>query len=158
VNRALVLGADHELNASTFTARVAASTGADVHACITAALATLSGPRHGGAADRIEALLDEISGPDEAIDVVYERQRRGEGIEGFGHPLYPEGDPRGLALMSLASELGSDDPATAKCAALVEAMEQSGQGAPTIDVGLVALSLALGLPRGAASGFFAVSR
>lgn len=158
VNRALVLGADHELNASTFAARVAASTGADVHACITAALATLSGPRHGGAADRIEALLDEISGPDEAIDVVYERQRRGEGIEGFGHPLYPEGDPRGLALMTIASELGSDDPATAKCTALVEAMEQSGQGQPTIDVGLVALSLALGLPRGAASGFFAVSR
>jgi len=158
VNRALVLGADHELNASTFAARVAASTGADVHACITAALATLSGPRHGGAADRIEALLGEIGGPDEAIDVVYERQRRGEGIEGFGHQLYPEGDPRGRALIELASELAPDDPAMLKCLALAEGMEESGQGEPTIDVGLVALSLALGLPRGAASGFFAVSR
>jgi len=158
VNRALVLGADHELNASTFAARVAASTGADIHACITAALATLSGPRHGGAADRIEALIGEIASPEEAIDVVYERQRRGEAIEGFGHPLYPEGDPRGRALLDLACELDRDAPAIAKCLALVKGMEESGQGEPTIDVGLVALALALGLPRGAASGFFAVSR
>ncbi len=158
VNRALVLGADHELNASTFAARVAASTGADIHACITAALATLSGPRHGGSADRIEALLEEISSPDEAIDVVYERQRRGEAIEGFGHPLYPEGDPRGRALLELALDLEGGDPGIEKCLALVRGMEQSGQGGPTVDTGLVALSLALGLPRGAASGFFAVSR
>ncbi len=158
VNRALVLGADHELNASTFAARVAASTGADVHACITAALATLSGPRHGGSADRIEALLEEISTPDEAIDVVYERQRRGESIEGFGHPLYPEGDPRGRALLELALAFDRNDPGLEKCLALVRGMEQSGQGGPTVDTGLVALSLALGLPRGAASGFFAVSR
>jgi len=158
VNRALVLGADHELNASTFAARVAASTGADLHACITAALATLSGPRHGGSADRIEALLDEIASPDAAIDVVYERQRRGEAIEGFGHPLYPEGDPRGIALLELARALDRDTPEARKCEALVRGMEETGQGEPTIDVGLVALSLALGLPRGAASGFFAVSR
>ena len=158
VNRALVLGADHELNASTFAARVAASTGADIHACVSAALATLSGPRHGGAADRVEALLEEVSSPDEAIDVVYERQRRGESIEGFGHPLYPEGDPRGRVLLDLARDLGADSAPVARCLALVDAMEKSGQGEATIDVGLVALSLALGLPRGAASGLFAVSR
>jgi len=158
VNRALVLGADHELNASTFAARIAASTGADIHACVSAALATLSGPRHGGAADRVEALLEEVSSPDEATNVVYERQRRGERIEGFGHPLYPEGDPRGRALLDLASALGPEDQAVTRCLALVDAMEESGQGEATIDVGLVALALALDLPRGAASGIFAVSR
>lgn len=158
VNRAMVLGADHELNASTFAARVAASTGADIHACVSAALATLSGPRHGGAADRVEALLEEVSSPGEAIDVVYERQRRGERIEGFGHPLYPEGDPRGRALLELARRQGPDAPAVVRCLALVDAMKESGQGEATIDVGLVSLALSLGLPRGAASGLFAVSR
>lgn len=158
VNRAMVLGADHELNASTFAARVAASTGADIHACVSAALATLSGPRHGGAADRVEALLEEVSSPEEAIDVVYERQRRGERVEGFGHPLYPEGDPRGRALIELARGLAAESPPVVRCLALVDAMEESGQGEATIDVGLVALALALGLPRGAASGLFAVSR
>jgi citrate synthase len=141
VNRAMVLGADHELNASTFAARVAASTGADIHACVSAALATLSGPRHGGAADRVEALLEEVSSPDEAIDVVYERQRRGESIEGFGHPLYPEGDPRGRALLELARELSPDAPAVVRCLALVDAMKESGQGEATIDVGWVAHAL-----------------
>jgi citrate synthase len=158
VNRALVLGADHELNASTFAARIAASTGADIYACVTAALATLSGPRHGGAADRIEALLDEIDTPEEAIRVVHERQRRGEGVEGFGHALYPEGDPRGAALLRLADEVAPGDASVSRCSALVAAMAESGQGGATIDVGLVALSLALGLPRGAAVGLFAVSR
>ena len=102
--------------------------------------------------------LEEVSSPDEAIDVVYERQRRGESIEGFGHPLYPEGDPRGRALLELARRLEPEAPPVVRCLALVDAMRESGQGEATIDVGLVALALSLGLPRGAASGLFAVSR
>jgi len=158
LNRALVLGADHELNASTFSARVAASTGADVYACVAAALASLSGPRHGGASDRVEALVAEIGEPAAAERVVHERQRRGEAIEGFGHPLYPMGDPRGAALVALARTLAPDTPPVRTCLALIDEMERGGAGGASIDVGLVALGLALELPRGAAVGLFSIAR
>lgn len=158
LNRALVLAADHELNASTFAARVAASTGADVYACVQAALATLSGPRHGGAADRIEALVAEIGRPEKAERVVHERARRGEAIEGFGHPLYPDGDPRGASLMELAVALAPDREAVRTCIELVEVVRRSQGGGATLDMGLVALAAALELPPGSAAGIFAVGR
>jgi citrate synthase len=158
LNTALVLGADHELNASTFAARVAASTGANVYGGVSAALASLSGPRHGGASDRVEALVAEIGEPGKAERVVHERQRRGESIEGFGHPLYPDGDPRGAMLVQLAKELAPDSEPVRTCLALIDAMQAGGAGAATIDVGLVALGLALDLPRGAAVGLFAIAR
>jgi citrate synthase len=157
LDRALVLCADHELNASAFAARVAASTGADLYACVSAALAALSGPRHGGAADRIEALIEEIGEPHRAERVVHERARRGESSEGFGNAIYPRGDPRGLALLAEAEQLAPDSLRVRSCRALVDAVTASGLG-PTIDVGLVALASALALPRGSAVGLFAVAR
>lgn len=158
LDRALVLGADHELNASTFAARVAASTGADVYAGVSAALACLSGPRHGGASDRVEALLLEIGEPENAVRVVHARQRRGETIDGFRHPLYRDGDPRGAALIALARELAPESTRVRTLLALVDAMELAHAGRPNIDAGLVALSLALELPAGAAVGIFAIAR
>ncbi|MCS6902589.1 MAG: citrate synthase, partial [Polyangiaceae bacterium] len=94
VNRALILVADHELNISTFMARVAASAGADLYACVGAALAAVSGPLHGGACDRVEAFVNDVGRPERARASITERVRRGESIPGFGHPLYPQGDPR----------------------------------------------------------------
>jgi citrate synthase len=91
VNRALVLIADHELNPSTFAVRVAASAGADLYACVSAGLATLSGSEHGGACDRVEALVAEAGRPERARAVVQDRTQRGEAIPGFGHRLYPSG-------------------------------------------------------------------
>lgn len=158
INQALVLTADHELNASTFAARIAASTGADIYACVQAALATLSGPRHGGASDRIEALVDEIGGPGQAERVVHERARRGEAVEGFGHPLYPQGDPRATVLLDLAKQLAPDHPRVQTCLELVEAVRHGEGGGATLDMGLVALSAGLGLPAGSAAGLFAVGR
>jgi len=158
IDAALVLAADHELNASTFAARVAASTGADVFGGITAALVCLAGPRHGGAADRVEALVAAIGEPGEAERIVHERQRRGEIIDGFGHPLYPEGDPRGATLVELARELAPPPGPARTCLELVDAMQQGGGGAPTVDTGLVALALALELPPGSAGGLFSVAR
>lgn len=159
LNRALVLTADHELNASTFAARVAASTGADVYGCILAALAALSGPRHGGAADRVDALLEEAGEASRVQQVVHDRQRRGETVEGFAHPIYaPHPDPRGEMLVALAGSLGSDRPELRSVLALVESMEAAGYGGPSIDVGLVAISCALGLPRGSAAALFAIGR
>ncbi len=158
VNRALVLTADHELNPSTFAARVAASTGADVYACVQAALATLSGPRHGGASDRIEALVAEIGDPARTEQVVHDRARRGERVEGFGHPLYPKGDPRAVVLLELAKGLAPERPAVRTCLELVEVVRHGEGGSATLDLGLVALAAALGLPAGAAAGLFAVGR
>jgi citrate synthase len=159
LNRALVLTADHELNASTFAARVVASTGADVYSCLSAALAALSGPRHGGAADRVDALLRE-AGPAENVErVVHDRQRRGEFIEGFAHPIYaPRADPRGTLLIEIARDLRGASPAVQSVLSLVDAMQEGGFGGPSIDVGLVAVSRALGLPMGSATALFAVGR
>ena len=158
VNRALVLVADHELNASTFAARVAASAGADVYACVQAALATLSGPRHGSGSERIEALVAEIGNPEQTERVVNERARRGEPVEGFGHPMYPGGDPRARLLLDLASELAPRSPRVRCCLALVDVVERGGGGGATLDMGLVALSAALEFPPGSATGIFAVGR
>jgi citrate synthase len=159
LNRALVLAADHELNASTFAARVVASTGADVYGCLSAALAALSGPRHGGAADRVEALLLEAGPADRVEQVVHDRQRRGEVIEGFAHPIYaPHADPRGALLIDIARDLRGSSPEVQSVLALVDAMQQGGFGGPSIDVGLVAVARALALPIGSATALFAVGR
>jgi len=159
LNRALVLAADHELNASTFAARVVASTGADVYGCLSAALAALSGPRHGGAADRVDALLLEAGPAGRVEQVVHDRQRRGEVIEGFAHPIYaPHADPRGALLIEIARDLRGESPEVQSVLALVDAMQQGGFGGPSIDVGLVAVARALALPVGSATALFAVGR
>ncbi|KFE68111.1 citrate synthase family protein [Hyalangium minutum] len=158
LDRALVLCADHELNVSAFTARVVASSGADLYACVGAALAALSGPRHGGSCDRIEALMQEAGHPERAATVVRERLRRGESVPGFGHPLYPKGDPRTPPLLEAAWAVRPEPAAVRVVRAVAEAMGEAGHPLPTIDFGLVALSAALGLPPGAAAAVFAVGR
>ncbi|WP_437939982.1 citrate synthase family protein [Sorangium sp. So ce341] len=158
VNRALLISADHELNASTFAVRVAASTGADLYACVSAGLAALSGPRHGGATDRVEALVAEAARPERAAAAVHERLRRGEPIPGFGHRLYPEGDPRAQALLDTARALAPQSAALRTVLALVDALRDAGHDPPSLDMGLVAITAALGLPSGSAAALFAVGR
>ena len=158
IDCALVLAADHELNASTFSARVAASVGAELHACLTAALAATSGARHGGMSERTKALIDETGGPENAISVVRGRLRRGDSMPGFGHPLYPGGDPRAWPLIQRARRLAPNNRAVATAIALIEAVELAGGQPPTIDMGLVCLSDALGMPPGSAVTLFAVGR
>ncbi len=158
LNRTLVLLADHELNASAFAARVAASTGADVYACEAAALATLTGPLHGAASERVEALVAEIARPEAAARVLHDRMRRGEQIPGFGHPLYPGGDPRARPILESARELAPRAPALRTVLALVDAMRAAGRPPPNVDAALVALSAALELPAGSGPGLFAVGR
>jgi citrate synthase len=154
----LVLLADHELNASTFAARVAASTGADVYACIAAALAALTGPRHGGASERVEALALEVERPERAEQVIHARLRRGQRIPGFGQPLYPHGDPRTLPLLEAALALAPDAPRVRTLAAIVEVLHTSGRPEPSVDVGIAAVSAALDLPSGLGPALFAIGR
>jgi citrate synthase len=158
LDAALVLMADHELNASTFAARIAASAGADLYACVSAALATLSGPRHGGASLRVEAFADEVGSPPRAADVVRSRLQRGDPLPGFGHRLYPDGDPRGGHLISAARRLPGRSARLRTLLALADAVRSQGGEPPNSDLGLVALTSALGLPAGAAPAIFALGR
>lgn len=157
----LVLLADHELNASSFAARVAASTGASLAASVLAALCTLSGPRHGGACERVEALLDEAFTLPRPRDIVERRLRRGDSVPGFGHPLYPDGDPRAVALLARAEALarpgGREARRLAACFELAEQMTRQGLP-PTVDFGLVVLTRALGMRPGMAALLFALGR
>jgi len=157
LDRALILCAEHELNASTFVARVTASTQADLYACLGAALHALSGVRHGSMTTRVEALIDEIGAPRRAAVVVRQRLARGEAIAGFGHPLYPEGDPRARALLELAHG-GGLGGSLAAFDALLTVMRKARHPEPNLDAGLVALCMALGLPRGGATALFAIGR
>jgi citrate synthase len=106
IERYLILGLDHGFNASTFTARVVTSTGADLGSALVAALGALSGPLHGGAIHRSLDTLDAIGTPERAASWVRERVERGETIMGFGHPVYRTADPRSVMLRATAEELG----------------------------------------------------
>jgi citrate synthase len=163
IDQALVLVADHELNVSAFAVRVAASAGSSLYACVSAGLAAASGPLHGGSCDRLEALLDEAHATRAASSrVAKERVRarvdRGEAIPGFGHPLYPDGDPRFEPLFDVAARLSPESTSLGTLRALSEAARAIGAGAPCIDVGLVALTTTLGLPPGSATALFAIGR
>jgi citrate synthase len=150
IRRMLVLVADHELNASAFAARVAASTGASLSAAALAGLATLSGPRHGGAVAAVRSLAREAAqlGPREAVA---RRLVEGRFLPGFGHPLYPHGDPRAAALLARFSP-------PPELAALQTTVEAVTGLKPSIDFALMAACEALRLPEDAPFGLFATAR
>lgn len=108
MNKALVLHADHDLNASTFTARVCASTLSDVYSCITGAIGSLKGPLHGGANERVFDMLQEIdSGDLDVEEYLNQKLDRREKVMGFGHRVYKTEDPRKKHLKKLAKKLTS---------------------------------------------------
>jgi citrate synthase len=151
IRRALVLVADHELNAATYAARVVASTGAPVGACVLAGLGALAGPRHGGATDEIRALLADpavIADPESAVTARWARDER---VPGFGHALYPHGDPRAVALLSRL-------PPRGHAHRLIETTQRMAGVAPRIEFALVLLERQLRLPPGAAFALFATGR
>lgn len=106
VEQYLISTVDHGFNASTFTGRVVASTGADVAACLVAAVGALSGPLHGGAPSRALDTLDAIGTPDRIDGWIRERVLAGERIMGFGHPVYRTEDPRSRMLRGIAQDFG----------------------------------------------------
>jgi citrate synthase len=154
---ALILCADHELNVSTFAARCAASAGASPYDTVSAALATLKGSRHGGETSLVSALLAEAGTPRRARLVVANRLRRGERLSGFGHPLYPGGDPRGALLMRLAERSGNHTE-WMLVRALSRAASEMLHDLPNLDFGLVALARTWNLPEQAPLVLFALGR
>jgi citrate synthase len=156
LRRCLVLIADHELNPSTFVARCVASTGATPYAVITAALSALSGRLHGGETARAEGLLYEFVENDDPMTVMAGRLTRGERLPGFGQPLYPEGDPRAVAILAGLAQAAPEAHALAKTAAEL-GLRLTGRH-PNVDFALAAAAVGLGLPRNAALGMFIVGR
>jgi citrate synthase len=162
VDRALIAIADHELNASTFAARVAASAGADLYASMGAALYAATGPRHAGASDQLAAFVDELprSG---IVRAVAARLARGEIIPGFGHLLYPAGDPRAPLLLEPALERAAARSRAAaarlaKLRVLIDAVGDAAGVHPSVDLGLVAVAFALDLVPGASTALFVLGR
>jgi citrate synthase len=155
---AIVLSADHELNVSSFTARCVASAGSDPYAVVIAGLAALAGPKHGGTGARVEAMLAAARGERDVRQAIAARLRRGERIDGFGHPLYPRGDPRATLLLDLLRERY---PKSAELRAILrfEASASSVIGErPNLDFGLAAVSRVLQLPPDSPLMLFAIGR
>jgi citrate synthase len=157
---ALILGADHELNVSSFTARCVASAGSHPYAVVIAGIAALEGPRHGGISARVESMLDSLRPhrPRTLPDALAERLRRGDTIDGFGHPLYREGDPRAIALMALLRERYPKSAELAFVTHVADAAAAAIREKPTIDFALAAVSRVLRLPPGSPLTLFAIGR
>jgi len=107
----LILYAEHEFNASTFTARVCASTLSDMHSCVTGAIGSLRGPLHGGANEAAMELIEKFSSPEEATQGILGMLERKDTIMGFGHAIYADSDPRNALIKGWAEKLaeGADD-------------------------------------------------
>ncbi|MBH0006662.1 2-methylcitrate synthase [Psychrobacter sp. SWN149] len=108
MNVSLILYAEHEFNASTFTARVCASTLSDIHSCITGAIGSLRGPLHGGANEAAMDMIEGFSSPDEAEEKMMGMLARKDKIMGFGHAIYSESDPRNVVIKGWAEKLAAD--------------------------------------------------
>ncbi len=147
---AMVLLVDHELTSSAFATRIAASTGASLPACLLSGLTTLSGPLHGDASGRVKALFDDVARQGED-HVIAHYLSTGLPLAGFGHHLYPDGDPRAAAL------LARFEPAEVITRFIGKATQLTGLH-PNIDVALAALAAHCGLPDDAAFGLFATAR
>ncbi len=158
VRAALVVCADHELNVSAFAARVVASTGAHLHATVCSGLAALSGPRHGGATARAYALIADAREATSARDFIAMRWQRGDDLPGFGHALYPHGDPRAAELMARIRTQRADSETLASLEEILVATEEVSGQRPNIDFMLAAICHANALPATPALIMFAAGR
>jgi len=154
IRRALVLLADHELNASTFTVRCAASTGLNLYDAIIAGLAALKGPRHGGAGVLASRLVRTLIDNDVA-PVIRERVALGERFAGFGHGVYKRGDPRAISLLDALTRAGAARKFTKEVPQSIA--EATGEFV-NIDYALAVLVHSLRLSAGSELTLFAMAR
>jgi citrate synthase len=155
---ALILCADHELNVSSFTARCVASAGSSPYAVVIAGLAALEGTRHGGAGARVEAMLASLRRAPKLKDAVAARLRRGEPFDGFGHPLYPAGDPRAVMLLGQLRQRYPRSPELAFVLDVADAASSALAERPNLDFALAAIGRVLKLPAGAPLMLFGIGR
>jgi citrate synthase len=157
----LLLYADHTMNASTFAARVAAATLADIYAAVTAAIATLQGPLHGGAIEQVRYMLDEIGTPDRAADYVRERLGGKKKVMGFGHRVYKTWDPRARILREMSRRLGEQvgDTHWFEISDQIQQAVMREKGLyPNVDFYTASVYSALGIPPDLYTTLFATAR
>jgi len=157
----LILYAEHEYNASAFTARVVCSTRSDMHSSITAAIGALKGPLHGGANERVMATLQQIGSPENAERWVRDALAKKQRIMGFGHRVYKEGDPRARYLKTLCGEIAAETghEEMEQMADTIERIVGEEKGLPpNLDWPSARLYHYLGLPVDLYTPLFVVSR
>jgi citrate synthase len=152
--RGLVLLADHELNASTWTVRCAASTGINLYDALVAGLVALKGPKHGGAGPLAAHMVADFAAGDVAAKI-RERIAIGDRIPGFGHAIYLNGDPRADSLLAELAKAGADRRLAVEAPALIT--EATGLH-PNIDYALAVMMRLFSLPIGHETAFFAIAR
>ncbi len=158
LNAALIYCADHELNVSTFTARTVASAQATPYTAVSAGLSALQGRKHGGFTQQVDLFFREVGTPENAYQTIANRLKRGEQIPGFGHPLYPDGDPRGRELLAQITAVFPQAPILKLTQNVCQIMAEASQQKPTIDFALVTLAWAAKLPTHAPLALFAIGR
>ncbi|OEH91857.1 citrate synthase [Bacillus solimangrovi] len=161
INKALVLHADHELNASTFTARVCVATLSDVYSGVTAAIGALKGPLHGGANERVMKMLSEINEVENVEGYVQRAFENKEKIMGFGHRVYRQGDPRAKHLRAMSKELTNITGETKwyEMSTKMEGIVTAEKGLPpNVDFYSASVYHSLGIDHDLFTPIFAVSR
>ncbi|HEX7057012.1 MAG TPA: citrate synthase [Bacilli bacterium] len=160
-NKALVLHADHELNASTFAARVTVATLSDLYSGVTSAIGALKGPLHGGANEAVMAMLEQIGSIDKVESFIHEKLKNKEKIMGFGHRVYKNGDPRAKHLQKMSYELGklTGNLNWYNMSVKIEGMMSELKGLkPNVDFYSASVYTILGIPRDLFTPIFALSR
>ncbi len=164
MDAALILHADHELNASTFSARVTAATLSDLHSAVVSAINTLKGPLHGGANEAVMKMLQEIGEPDKAAEYVENAAANKKKIMGFGHRVYKAKDPRAVILEGMSEELGKRAGNT-KWFEITREVEQAFQPKvaekgifPNVDFYSASAYQVMGIPHQLFTPIFACSR
>ncbi len=159
LNAALILMADHELNASSFAARIVASVRATPYAAVLAGLAALQGSKHGGETMHVEAFFRETGlEAKNAVPVLQQHLQRSGRVPGFGHRLYPAGDPRARVLVEMLREHYPDHPVMDFGSKLIETAQERLDAAPSADFALVLLAHVLGLDSEVPITLFALGR
>ncbi|WP_373229452.1 citrate synthase [Cohnella sp.] len=161
MDKALVLHADHELNASTFAARVTVATLSDIYSGVTSAIGALKGPLHGGANEAVMVMLDEIGSVDNVDSFIQNKLNNKEKVMGFGHRVYKNGDPRAKHLMQMSRQLGelNGDMTLYDMSIKIDDLITGQKGLkPNVDFYSASCYTMLGIPRDLFTPIFAISR
>ncbi|AGA58708.1 2-methylcitrate synthase/citrate synthase II [Thermobacillus composti KWC4] len=161
LDKALVLHADHELNASTFAARVTVATLSDIYSGVTSAIGALKGPLHGGANEAVMIMLDEIGSIENVESYIMNKLANKEKIMGFGHRVYKNGDPRAKHLQKMSRELGerAGNLKLYEMSVKIEELVTEQKGLkPNVDFYSASVYTMLGIPRDLFTPLFAISR